>query len=325
LARVAVVPGVEAVSPALTIPFAGTGFGIDGFLRRPDQTPLEAGRNPLLNIEVVAPNYFATLEIPIVRGRSFSDGDGEGSVPVVIVSEATARHYWPGTDPIGKTLAFGPTEPPLTVVGVVPDTRYRELRTARASIYFPLRQAMFPVVPLTLVIRTTREPASVVGALRVALSEVSAGIALAAAAPLETLLEQPRAQPRLNALLLAAFAATAVVIAAVGLFGVVAMMVRQRTRELGIRMALGATPAEMRGMVLRRGLSIGAVGASAGIGGGLLMNDSISGLLFEVSPADPLTLGITAALILGAALIASFVPARSSMAIDPGVALRSEG
>jgi hypothetical protein len=279
----------------------------------------------LLNIEVVAPNYFATLEIPMVRGRSFSDGDGEGGVPVVIVSEATARHYWPGTDPIGKTLTFGPTEPTLTVVGVVPDTRYRELRTARASIYFPLRQAVFPVVPLTLVIRTTREPASVVGALRVALSEVSAGIALAAAAPLETLLEQPRAQPRLNALLLAAFAATAVVIAAVGLFGVVAMMVRQRTRELGIRMALGATPAEMRGMVLRRGLSIGAVGASAGIGGGLLMNDSISGLLFEVSPADPLTLGITAALILGAALIASFVPARSSMAIDPGVALRSEG
>ncbi len=322
LARVAAVPGVEAVSPALTVPFAPTGFGIAGFLAKPGQSKAESAKNPLLNMEVIAPNYFTTLGIPVLRGRPFSAADLTGSAPVVIISESTARHYWPGADPLGQTLLFGPTDPPLTVVGVVPNTRYRELRTARASVYFPLRQSAFPVIPLTLVIRTAGPPASIVGAVRNAIAEGS--VALASASPLETLLDQPRAQPRLNAILLAAFAATAVILAAVGLFGVTATMVRHRTAEFGIRMALGGTPGGMRRLVMGRGLTIAAAGTATGIGGALVTSGLLTDLLFEVGPSDLLTLGIGTALILGVAALASWLPARAAMALDPGATLRSD-
>ncbi len=325
LDRVAAVPGVDAVSPALTVPFAPTGFGIAGFLSRLGQTKDESAKNPLLNLEIVAPNYFATLGIPVLRGRPFSAADLKGGAPVVIISESTARHYWPGADPLGQTLLFGPSDPPLTVVGVVPNTRYRELRTARASVYFPLRQAAFPVIPLTLVIRTAGSPASIVGAVRKAIAEGGPGVALASASPLEALLDQPRAQPRLNAMLLAAFAATAVILAAVGLFGVIATMVRQRTGEFGIRMALGATPAGVRRLVMGRGLAIAAAGAMAGIGGALVTSRLLADLLFEVGPSDLVTLGLATALILGVAAIASLIPAQASMGIDPGISLRGEG
>ena len=325
LARVAALPGVEAVSPALTVPFAPTGFGIDGFLVKPGQAAAESAKNPLLNIQIVAPTYFATLGIPVVHGRPFSASDREGGTPVVIVSESTARYYWPGTDPLGQTLGFSPSDPRLTVVGVVPDTRYRELRTARPSVYFPLRQSVFPVVPLVLVIRTAGSPASTVGALRKAIAEVDPDVVLARASPLETFLDQPRAQPRLNALLLAAFAAAAVLLAAVGLFGVIATMVRQRTRELGIRMALGATPGGMRRLVMGRGLAIAVAGTMAGIGGALVTSRLLTDLLFEVGPWDRVTLAIAAALILGVAAIASFYPAQASMRIDAGISLRSDG
>jgi hypothetical protein len=141
----------------------------------------------------------------------------------------------------------------LTVVGVVPDTRYRDLRDARPSVYFPLRQSFFPYLPMTLAIRTSSSPAELVPAIRRAISESEPGVALASAAPFETFLGGPLAQPRLNALLLAVFAGAAVALAAVGLFGVMATMVRQRTRELGVRMALGATGRDLRRMVMRRG------------------------------------------------------------------------
>ncbi len=325
LARVAAVPGVEAVSPALTVPFAPTGFGIAGFLARPGQTKDESAQNPLLNMEVIAPNYFTTLGIPVLRGRPFSAADVKGGTPVVIISESTARHYWPGADPLGQTLTFGPTDPPLTVVGVVPNTRYRELRTARATAYFPLPQAAFPVIPLTLVIRTAGPPASIVGAVRKAIAEGDPGVALASASPFETLLDQPRAQPRLNAMLLAAFAATALILAAVGLFGVIATMVRYRTGEFGIRMALGATPAGMRRLVMGRGLAIAAAGTATGIGGALVTSRLLTDLLFEVGPSDLITLGLAAALILGVATVASLIPAQVSMGIDPGISLRGDG
>jgi predicted permease len=318
------IAGVRAVSPVVAVPFSGTG-GWDGTLAAEGQSPGEAAANPMLNMEVVTPGYFTTLGIPVLRGRGFTDQDREDAPPAIVVSQSAARHYWPGSDPIGKRLMMGDTaERTLTVVGVVPDTRYRDLREARASIYFPLRQSFFPFAPTTLAIRAEGTPTALVATIRRVITESEPGVALATAAPFETYLEGPLAQPRVNALLLAVFAGAAVALAAVGLFGVMATMVRQRTQELGIRLALGATPRDLRRMVLRRGLAIGVVGLVPGVVGALLANQLLVALLYEVSPTDGVTLVATAGLLLGVAGLASAIPARFSTRVDPVIALRAE-
>jgi putative ABC transport system permease protein len=325
LRRVQAMPGVRAVSPVVAAPYSGS-QGWDGRPALEGQSPEQAADNPMLNMELVTPEYFATLGVRLLRGRSFTDGDREGAPPVVILSQSAARHYWPGADPIGKRLLFGAKfERTVTVVGVVPDTRYRDLHYARPSIYFPLRQPWFPFVPLTLAIRTNGPPAELVPAIRRVIGETDPGVAVASAAPFETHLARPLAQPRLNALLLAVFAGAAVTLAAIGLFGVMATMVRQRTREIGVRMALGATARDLRGMVMRRGLTIAATGSVVGLLGALLANRLLAAMLYEVSPTDGATLATVTALLLGVAALASLLPARSSTRVDPVIALRAEG
>jgi putative ABC transport system permease protein len=318
---------VRAVTPVLTAPFVSAG-GIFGQLAAEGQTADDAARNPTLIFEVVTPNYFATFGIRVLRGRGFSEHDRKGAPPVAVISESAARHYWPGADPIGKRLKLGPPDDPSTawgtVVGVVPDTRYRDLRDARPSIYFPLSQSSFPVAPTTLAIRTDGRSAHLVPAIRRAVGEVDAGVALASASPFEALLEAPLAQPRLNALLLIAFAGAAVILAAVGLFGVMATMVRQRTRELGVRMALGATASDLGRLVLGRGMALAAAGTALGLLGALAANRLLAAMLFEVTPTDAPTLVVVAMVLLGVAALASVVPARLSTRIEPVVALRTE-
>jgi putative ABC transport system permease protein len=209
-------------------------------------------------------------------------------------------------------------------VGIVPETRYRDLRDARLTVYFPLRQTSFPVAPMTLAVRTTGRSADLVPAMRRVIRETEPGVELASAAPFATLLERPLAQPRLNAMLLAVFAVAAVVLAAVGLFGVMAAMVRQRTRELGVRMALGATAASIERLVLRRGMMLAAVGTTLGLIGALGVNHLLSAMLFEVSPTDGLTLALAAVTLMGVAALASVVPARSTTRIEPAISLQAE-
>ena len=318
-------PGVLAASPVVAVPFSGSG-GWDGRPATEGQTREEAAANPLLNMEVVAPSYFATFGIPVLRGRGFTDADRPGAPPVVVVSQSAARQYWAGGDPIGRRLRMGPElEQTLTVVGVVPDTRYRDLRDARPSVYFPLRQSFFPFAPLTLAIRTSGPPADLVPAIRRAIGEAAPGVALASAAPFGTYRDVPLAQPRLNALLLALFAGAAALLAAVGLFGVMATMVRLRTRELGVRMALGATARDLRWMVLRRGLAIATAGMVLGMFGALLANRLLVSMLYEVTPTDGVTLTVVVSFLLGVAILACVIPARSSTRIDPVLALRADG
>jgi predicted permease len=325
LSQLQAIPGVRAASPVVAVPFSGSG-GWDGKPAAEGQSAEEAAASPMLNMEVVTPAYFETFSMPVIRGRRFTDQDREGAPAVVMVSQSAARHYWPDEDPIGKRLRMGPQlERTLTVVGVVPDTRYRDLRDARPSVYFPLRQSFFPYLPMTLAIRTSSSPAELVPAIRRAISESEPGVALASAAPFETFLGGPLAQPRLNALLLAVFAGAAVALAAVGLFGVMATMVRQRTRELGVRMALGATGRDLRRMVMRRGLAIATAGLVVGLFGALLANRLLVAMLYEIGPTDGVTLGVVVALLLSVAALASIIPARSSTGIDPVLALRAEG
>ena len=316
-------PGVRAVSPVVSGPFTM------GWSSRPaseKQSPEEAARNPVVNMELVAPDYFKTLGIPVLRGRTFTEGDREGAPPVIMVSESTARYYWPGQDPIGHQLLMGgKLDRALTVIGVVPDTRYRDLREARPSMYYPLHQSFFPFAPTTLAIRTSGNPAAMVPVIRRSIEDAAPGVTLPSAEPFETYLQTPLAQPRLNALLLAVFAASAAALAAIGLFGVMATMVRQRTRELGVRMALGATAADLRRVVLRRGLTIAAVGIGAGVLGAVATNRLLVAMLYDVSPTDFATLALVSILLLGVTMLSIVLPARSSTRIDPVIALRSEG
>lgn len=320
---VARVPGVRDVSPVMAVPFVGAAGGIDGRPSTPGQSREQAAANPMVNMEVAAPNHFAMLGIPVLRGRAFVDADREGAAPVIVVSSSVARHFWPDTDPIGKQI--GSPGRARTVVGVVPDTRYRELRTARPTVYFPLRQSPFTsLVPSTLLVRASGEPGDLVPSLRRAVTDASPSVSVQSAASLATLLEGPRAEPRLNAIVLALFAIAAVALAAVGLFAVLATLVRQRTREMGIRMALGATAADTRSTVMARGLFLALSGAALGMLGALAMGRMLSALLFDMVATDAVTLVAVAALLVLVALIACFLPARAIMKIDPVIALRSE-
>jgi putative ABC transport system permease protein len=324
LPAVEAIPGVRAVSPVVAIPFSGNG-GWDGRFIAEGQSPSEAAANPMFNMEVVTPRYFTALGVPVLRGRAFTDADRENSTPVVMLSQSAARHYWPNADPIGKRLKFADTSTTrLSVIGIVPDTRYRELRTARPSVYFPLRQPFFPYVPTNLAIRSAVPPAGLIPTVRRVVAESEPGVTVSSAAPFDEYLERPLAQPRLNALLLGVFAGSALLLAAAGLFGVMASMVRQRTREIGIRMALGATPREVWRLVLRRGMTLAAAGTLLGLLGAVTTNYLLKGLLYEVSPSDAPTMGLVVALLLGVGALASLIPARSSSSIDPISALRAD-
>jgi predicted permease len=317
--RVRALPNVEAASLAYAPPFIGGSGGIDGALSVPDRE----AENPFLNLEIAPPGYFATLGMPVVRGRPFTDDDRDGAARVVIVSESVARHYWPGQDPIGKRMTGMGS--PLTVVGVVPDARYRDLRTARSSAYFPLRQSPFGgFMPTTLVIRTTGAPATVAPQLRRLLDDAGPGLTMSNVTAAESLLNGPRAVARLNTVVLVSFAGAAVLLAALGLFAILVMMVRRRTHELGVRMALGASARDIRMLIMRRGMVLASAGGLVGIALTLATSRVASSVVFEALAADAATIGGVAGLVLVVALVASVLPARTSARIDPAIALRIE-
>jgi predicted permease len=312
------VPGIEGVSTSVSVPF---GQGWDGKPTVEGQTKEQAATNPMLAMDVVDPDHFATLGMPMLRGRPFSAADRAGQPNVVILSESAAHYFWPAGDAIGKRFTDQDT---ITVIGIVPDSRYRDLKRPRLAIYYPLAQSKFPFAPTNLVVRATGAPAALVPAVRRVLAEVAPGVELANGSPFTQYLEAPLAQPRLNALLLGVFAAAALVLAAVGLFAVMATMVRQRAREIGIRMAIGATATTIAGMVVRRGLLVSGLGALAGGVGALVANRLLTSLLYEVSPTDGVTMSIAAALLVIVAAIATLLPARSSTRIDPVITLRAD-
>ena len=318
--RLSSVPGIEGVSTSVSVPFTQ---GWEGRPTAEGQTKEEIATDPMLAMDVVDIRHFATLGVRMLRGRAFSAADGPEQPKVVILSESAAESYWPGQDPIGKRmLGAGDT---ATVVGIAPDSRYRDLREPRRAIYYPLAQSVFPFAPTNLIVRATGSPAALVPVVRRVLDEIAPGVILANGSTFESYLDAPLAQPRLNALLLAVFAAAATVLAAIGLFGVMATMVRQRARELGVRMALGATARDIRELVVGRGLTIAVGGAAAGLAGAIAANRLLAAMLFEVSPADAVSLIAVALFLLAVALIATLIPARSSTRIDPVVALRVDG
>jgi putative ABC transport system permease protein len=284
--------------------------------------PLPPGTNQDAEFAVVSPGYFETMGIPLLSGRQFSDRDGASTPPVAVVSEAMVRRYWPGQNPIGKRLGFGGPNT-FEIVGIVGSTKTEGLGEAP----YPQIYGLFTQVPqrtMSLVVRTSPNPQSVVSPIRALLKSIDKDQPLFNVRTMDEILSESIAQQRLNTLLLSIFAALALILAGVGIYGVMSYSVKQRTHEIGIRMALGAGAASVVRMVVLNGMSLAGMGVVVGLGAALALTQLIADLLFAVSPSDPATFFAISGLIALVALLACYLPARRATKVDPMVALRYE-
>lgn len=321
--RLRAVAGVTAITPVLAPPFLVPDLYLGKYVAAGSTLP-DSGESPFLPLEIGGPEYFQALGIRLSRGRGFLETDTERAPGVVVVSETVARQLWPGEDPIGKRIrGMGDTSAlsQRTVVGVASDVRYRKLRETMPTLYLPWRQYYWGG---NLAVRTSGRLSAVLPAMRRAMREVDPGIDLWYAQTADQLLDGPLAQPRLSALLLTGFALASLLLAATGLYGAMASAVREQTREIGVRMALGATPARVRGDVLRRALAVAGVGTGVGVVSALASSRLLASLLYEVRPTDPVALLGACGLLLAVAALAAFVPARQATRIDPAHALRAD-
>jgi putative ABC transport system permease protein len=289
------------------------------------QTPREAERNPLLNFQTVTPGYFDTMRIPILRGRPIDERDREGQPGVVVVSESLARRAWPGQDAVGRRLkiplpATEYHDAWLTVVGVAADARYRELSQARFDLYMSHRQSDHRAHHV--VVRTAGETAAVTAAIVRAVREHDPEHPAPAVVPLTAAVGQALAVPRFAARVFAGFGMVSVLLAALGLYGLVAHSVGRRTREIGLRVALGARPRDVVRLVLREGLGPALAGVAAGLAGAALAVRLLQALLFGVRALDPLTFVSASVLLLAVAALAAAVPARRAVRVSPAAVLR---
>ena len=313
-------PGVTAMTPVELPPFFGpnvftSSWEVEG------QTAEQTDANPMVPVESGGSEYFQTLGIPILRGRGFSDDDREKTPRVAVVSLSVARMFWPGQNPIGKRLRFRHDTVWRTVVGVAGDIHYRTLRAATPTIFLPYRQLFWQG---DIILHTTASLGAMLPAIRRAVHDGDPAATLWQAKTMDDLLAAPLAEPRLSALLLSTFGLIALVLAALGLYGVMASAVREQTRDIGVRMALGATPQRVRGEVLRRAMLVSAGGAAIGVLGALGGSRVIASLLFEVSPTDPIALLGACGVLLAVAAVAAYVPAYHASRVDPSRALQAE-
>lgn len=325
--RVGALPGVESASLVLLRPLSGP-IGWDYDFTVEGQTPDRQATNPTSNHERVSPGYFATLGIPLLQGRDFASTDTPDAQKVIIVNQSTAERFWPGQDPLGKRLRFGranqPDFPWLTVVGVVGDARYREIESVRPDLYVPFRQD--PHWAMDVVLRTAGDPLRLAQPVAEAVRSIDPGLPVANLTTLEREIEESVAQPRLRTLILALFAGLALVLAAVGLYGIIAYSVAQRGQEIGIRMALGADRRGVLRLVLRQGLGLTLAGLAAGLAGSAAVAATgwLGDLLYNVAPTDVLTFAVVPLLLVAVSLLASVLPARRATQVDPLVVLRAE-
>ena len=324
LGRVEALPGVVGSSVASGLPIenqAGMGFVIE---ENPNPRPEDM---PDANYLVVAPNYFRTMGIPLRQGRAFSEADMQDSQRVVIVNEELVRRYWPGQDPLGKRLITGTDSklPWVSVVGVAANVRTEGPDAGfKPELYIPYTQYPWLLDPRLLVVRTAGEPLAMAQAIRREVTALDAAVPIADVRPLDQIAGEPAAPRQFLMTLLSVFAALALVLAGVGIYGVMAYSVAQRTHEFGIRMALGAQRADVLRSVLAQGLLRAGIGLAIGGVAALALAHFLSSLLFEVQPTDPTTFTAVALGLFGLALLACYIPARRATKVDPMVALRYE-
>ena len=324
LAHAGALPGVESASLIFGLPL--TGFGWSGSFII-DSMPVPDGVRQSAQVRVVSPEYFTTQRIPVLEGRGFTSEDRRGSRRVLLVSAAAARHFWPGIKPFGRYLRFGvrpgDDRPEGEIIGIVGDVRERGLDQEPRPIVYVLADQV-AVDEVALLLRSSVAPASVAPGLRRIVSALDPEMPLSGVRTMEDVLRDATAPQRFRVWLMGFFALLAVALAGLGMYAVLSHVVSQRTREMGLRRALGASDRQVRGEVVRSGMRDAAVGATVGLGIGWLITRKLSGLLFQVTPGDPVVLAGSAALFLGVALLACWVPARRATRVDPGLVLRGE-
>ncbi len=321
LEKLGATSGVESAGMVQTLPIRGDYVLAVSIQGRP---PAKSGEEPSANHRVVSPGYFKALGIPLLKGRSFTGRDAEKSPMVAVVDQAFVSRHFPTEDPIGRGIDIGNgTDGFYEIVGVVGDVHYGGLETAATpTMYVPFTQD--PFSSMWLMVRTKGEPLQMSGAARQAVREIDASLPAFSMTPLETVISESVAQRRFSMLLLGLFALVALFLAAVGLYGVVAYTVSQRTQEIGLRMAIGAQPADVLRMVVGGGMKLAIIGVAIGIVAALSLATLVASMLFGVTPFDPASYAATAAILLAVAALACYIPARRAMGVDPLTALRQE-
>jgi putative ABC transport system permease protein len=323
--RMAALPGVESATFMSGLPPArqinANDTQVEGWVQRPG--------GPIQNMDYwqfTGPHFFETLGIRLIEGRYFDDRDGENAPLAVMVNQSTARAYWPGQSAIGHRLKPGFQGEWRTIVGVVEDVKNGGLdKPTGTELFIPAAQAVgFGIRNGYAVLRTKGDPEKMAGAARGVIRDVDPSLPIAAMRTMDEVLSTAQARPRFLTLLLTTFASIALVLAAVGIYGVISYSVAQRTSEFGIRIAMGATSRDVLGMVLGQGLMLGAIGVFIGAAGAFALTRLIRGLLFGISSFDPLTFAVMAVVLTAVTLAACWVPARRATRVDPMVALRYE-
>jgi predicted permease len=327
LERIGQIPGAKAVGATTNPPVEG--FRQIGLYFTPEGSgPLDSSKRPSASYNLINAGYFAAAGIPIVRGRAFDGRDQVDSPPVAIISSALARRYFAGQNPIGRTVlmaAPGKSDSDVAreIVGVSGDVRYlTRLPQDSIEIYVPYGQTTWPTV--YVLVRTDGDPASLAPAVRAALQQPPWRQPISGVQPMEDWVNTLSGKQRLNSLLAAIFATIALALAAVGIYGVISYSVVQRKKEIGIRMALGATPDDILRWIVRQAFVLAAAGVAIGLAGHFALSRVIRRLLYGTSPSDMLTWMGSAVLLGLIAVIASYIPARRAMRSDPVTALRAE-
>ena len=320
LERIGNLPGVRAATLTRVVPVSGGGQrrGIDiaGYQPRPNE-------DTETNTNVVGPDYFSTMEIPVVHGRAFGAQDVEGAPPVVVVNEEFARRYFPGRAAVGQRLRWNANSPYMEIVGVARNAKYRSLREQPLPfIYIPLAQEYQR--GMTLVVRTSGDPAALAAAVRNVVRALNKNVPVFAVTTMSEHIGAALAADKMIAALLSLFGGAALLLAAVGIYAVVAYSVAQRTHEIGIRMALGAQAGDIARLIVGQGLALILAGTGLGLALALALTRVLASLLFDVSVTDPLTFAAVALLLACIALLACYIPARRAMKVDPMIALRHE-
>ncbi|HEX6730434.1 MAG TPA: ABC transporter permease [Pyrinomonadaceae bacterium] len=321
LVRLGTVPGVKSVGSTtglpLTLSLSGSDFRIEG---RPDP---EAGQEMIIETRSVSPDYFGTLGIPLLKGRDFSDRDNSDAPAAAIINAELARVYFPNEDPISKRISFDDKQSWLSIVGIVGDVKQQGLDSnAKPEVYFSYLQA--PAPSMSVVVRTLSDPLSAVAAVKSQIQTIDKDLPIDDAETMQQLLAESTSGRKFNMLLLTLFATVAVMLAVVGIYGVMSYSVTQRTHELGIRMAVGAQPRDVFRIVIGQGMLLALIGVALGLVGAFALTRLMTTMLFGVEPTDPLTFISLAALLIGVGLAACYLPGRRATKVDPLVALRSE-
>ncbi len=313
------VPGVEAVSISTALPLLanhGTPFLFEG------QPPAALGQRPVALIQSISPDYPRVMGVPLVAGRAFTDRDDAEAPPVVLVNQRIVRQFWPNQNPLGKHVIIGNLPKPFEIVGVLADAKNESLASAASTeVFVPYPQLSSPLLYLS--VRTALDPHSLAPALRARIAQADPDQPLTEIQTMEERLEKASASPRFTMMLIGIFSATAFILAVIGIYGVIAYSVAQRTQELGIRIALGADKRDILRLVIGNGLALALAGTAIGLAGSLALTRAMSAMLYETSATDPLILTASAALFLTVALLASYIPARRATRIDPTEALRT--